>query len=287
MNIKRILNLAWNEFIYGGHLLSLGAVSVVFTSAVLLNIKTTWDCLAIVYLGTQSVYLYNRYKEFKKDTSTNPKRTKYIKRYVKYIPLIVFSFSFTTIAIVVLFNKFLVFTFGLFLLLIGIFYSESLKRFTKKIIAFKNFIVSLIWASLVIFLALYYASSWNLALILIITFVFLRLFLNTIFFDIKDIKSDKAEGLLTLPIVYEKTKLKLMYYLYLINILSAFPIIIGIVFKRLPQFSIGLLLTIPYSFYYLRKINETNVNFNFISYVFVDGEYLLWPILILFTKSFL
>jgi len=35
LDIKKIFALAKNEFIYGGHLLSLGAASIAFTSAVL------------------------------------------------------------------------------------------------------------------------------------------------------------------------------------------------------------------------------------------------------------
>mgnify|MGYP001562821980 CR=1 FL=1 len=76
MVIEKILKTIWKEFVYGGHLLSLGAASIVFTSAILLEIKITWDCLLVVYLGAQIIYLYNRYKEFKKDSLTNPENIK-------------------------------------------------------------------------------------------------------------------------------------------------------------------------------------------------------------------
>ena len=79
MKLKKILNSIWNEFVYGGHLLSLGAVSIVYTASILLDIRITWDFLLVVYLGTESVYLYNRFKEYKVDFLTNPERTEHKK----------------------------------------------------------------------------------------------------------------------------------------------------------------------------------------------------------------
>ncbi|NCF75452.1 MAG: hypothetical protein GWO87_03125 [Xanthomonadaceae bacterium] len=43
--IKKFLNFTWREFIYGGHLTALGASSVVFTVAILLDIPVGWDFL--------------------------------------------------------------------------------------------------------------------------------------------------------------------------------------------------------------------------------------------------
>ena len=132
MKLKKILNSIWNEFVYGGHLISLGAASIVFTSAILLDIKITWDCLLVVYLGTQSVYLYNHFKEFEKDSLTNPQRSEHIEKYVKYIPLITLFFSLTAIVIVIYFNKILALLFGLLMLFGGLLYSKFLKKFTKS-----------------------------------------------------------------------------------------------------------------------------------------------------------
>jgi len=65
MVIEKILNSIWNEFVYGGHLLSFGAVSIVYAASILLDIRITWDFLLVVYLGTESVYLYNRFKNIR------------------------------------------------------------------------------------------------------------------------------------------------------------------------------------------------------------------------------
>jgi len=285
MKLKKILTAIWNEFVYGGHLLSFGAASIVFTSAILLGIKITWDCLLVVYLGTQSVYLYNHFKEFEKDSLTNPQRSEHIEKYVKYIPLITLFFSLTAIVIVIYFNKILALLFGLLMLFGGLLYSKFLKKFTRRIIGFKDFLISFLWATLVIFLAYYYFFSWNFALILMVLFIFLRLFLNTNFFDMKDVESDIKEGLLTLPVILGKKTL--IKFLTIINMLSMIPIIFGVFLDILPNFSLILLLTIPYSFYYLKQTSKESVDLRFLSYVLVDGEYLLWSIFILLGKNLL
>lgn len=44
-NFRKVLKLILNEFIYGGHIQSFGAASVVFVSGILLKIQITWGIL--------------------------------------------------------------------------------------------------------------------------------------------------------------------------------------------------------------------------------------------------
>lgn len=285
MVFKKILKSIWNEFVYGGHLLALGAVSIVYTSAVLLNIKITWDFLVITYLGVYTPYLYNRYKEFNKDFLTNPDRTEHIKNYVKYIPLIITFFLIIILGIFLYFNKTGALLFAIFLLFLSFSYSVLFKGFSKKIIGFKNFYISLSWALLSVLLVIYYSFSLNLALFLILIFVFLRFFLSTIFFDIKDVESDKKEGLLTLPVVLKRKGL--INVLSVMNIITITPMIIGFFLKIFPLYSLILLFVVFYSFYYFYKLTKDKVNTNFLYYVIVDGEFVLWTPIILLGKILL
>jgi len=279
---KEILSLVWNEFVYGGHLFSFGAVSIVFSSAILLGVKITWDCLVIVYLGMHSAYLYNRHKELKIDFSTNPGRTQYLKKNNRYIPLLIFFYILSMVIIMLSFARISAITFGFLLFLFSILYSVFFKKMTKKIVAFKSFFVSLCWASLVVFLAIYYSFPLNLSVFLVFFFVFLRLFVHENFSDIKDIKADKKEKLLTLPVVFDS--LKLFNILSVITVLSVIPIIVGIYLRLLPAYSIILLLTIPYSFYYFKKLRRRKLDSEHIYNVLVDGEYILWPFLIILGR---
>ena len=287
MVIEKIVNSIWNEFVYGGHLLSFGAVSIVYTASILLDIRITWDFLLVVYLGTESVYLYNRFKEYKVDFLTNPERTEHIKKYVKYIPFIIFLMTFSAIVIVVYFNKISALTFGLLLLIIGLLYSLFFKKITEKIIAFKSFFISLMWSLLVLFLAIYYSAPINLALFLFSVFVFLRFFVSVSFFDIKDIKTDKQEGLKTLAVVLKQSTL--WQFLSIIAILAVLPLIIGVYLRVLPISSLMLFLTIPYTFFYFKQLENKKMSPSFLYNVIIDGEFIFWPFFVLsgnfiFTK---
>ncbi|MCK4520728.1 UbiA family prenyltransferase [Candidatus Parcubacteria bacterium] len=285
MAIEKILKFIWNEFIYTGHFLSLGAVSIVFTSAILLGIKITWDCLLVVYLGIHSAYLFNRYKELKIDLSTNPERTLYLQKHIKYIPFIISFYALLMTVILVFFNKTSVIIFGLVLFLIGLLYSIFLKECTKKIIGFKNYFVSLMWTLLIIFLAFYYFYPLNLTLILILIFVYLRCFMDTNFYDIKDIESDKKENLLTLAIVFGRKGL--LRFLNLINVIALLPIILGVYLELFPMFSLILLFVIPITFYLLKKLEIEKINIAYLSEIAIGTEKISWSFLVLFGKFLL
>ena len=282
-NFKRIIKSIVDEFIYGSHLLSLGAVGIVFAVAIILNVKITLDFLVVVYLIFLASYSYNRLKEYKKDFLTNPERTMYAKKYIEKLPLIISSYIL--IVVIILFhvnNNLKSSFFGLLILFFGLIYTDFFKSVTEKIIGFKSFYIAFVWASLVIFLSLYYSVSFNPLLLVLFLFTFLRWLLNAIFFDLKDIKSDKKDSLKTIPVYYGKNKtLKL---LHIINLLSVLPVAFGIYKNILPLYSLSLSLFYFYGLYYLMYARKKEINFQKISYVMVDGEYIFWPIILLITK---
>ena len=285
LKINIFLKLIWNEFFHGGHLIPLGAVSIVFASAILLGIEITWDCLIVVYLGMQSAYLFNRYKELEIDFPTNPERSEYLKKNIRYIPFIVFFYSLLTIGFLIYCNKLLVIIFGLILFLVSLFYAAFFKKITSRVVGFKNFFMALMWSLLIIFLALYYSYPLNSALILILIFVYLKLFIYECVSDIKDIESDKKEGLATFSIIFKRKKL--FQVLTLITILSGIPLLLGFYLNLFPIYSLMLLLTIPYNAYCFREFKKGDIRFGFLCNVFADGEFVLWSFLILFGKFFL
>lgn len=263
MGIKKILIAIWKEFIYGGHVLALGAVSITFASAILLSIKITWDFLMIVYLGIYSVYLYNRYYELDKDSLTNFQSVNYFKKYARFSPLIILFCIFIIFLIQIYFQPSSSILISALMLFLGIFYSIYLKKLTEKIFAFKNFFIPLMWASLIFFLAIYYSFSINYGLLLIFILIFLRIFIAATSSDIRDIESDKKENLKTLPVILGKEST--FIFLNVLNVLTIFPILIGFYFKLLPNLSLTLLFTSVYAFYYInvaKKPTTDITNFN-------------------------
>lgn len=282
MKVEQVLKSVWDEFVYGGHLLSLGSVSIVFSSALILNIPITWDFLLIVYLITYTVYLYDRFRGLKQDLLTNYNRTQHITKYIRYIPLIISCSILIIIGMLLYFGNQSSLVFGLLALLFGLSYSVFFKKITKKVVGFKNFYVAFEWSLVVIFLTIYYSFSLNLSVLFLFIFVFLRWLIHEIFFDIKDIKSDKKENLLTLPIAFGEQKV--LNIINLLNISTVVIVLISVYLNLFPKFVLLLLPLIFYSIYYFKELEKTSVPFSYVNNIFINGEYILWTVFILTGK---
>ena len=272
-----------NEFIYGGHWLSLNGFAIVFSMQLLLGITIRWEFLIMVYFLLQCVYNYNHYKELEIDFSSNSDRVVHLKKYKKIFPYIITGYGIGFVVPLILFGNFLSIIFGLFLLTLGILYTSDSKKVSKKVVGFKSFYTAFAWALLIFFTSFYCSYPINFSLILFFLFVFIQLIVTTSYFDIKDMKSDKEEGLLTLPLVFNN-KQNWIDILHILNIMSFIPIVIGVITSILPIYALFTLILLVYTYYYLQKTKKTNADIHFLSYVMVDGEYNLWPILLLLGR---
>ena len=274
----KLSNFSWNEFVYGGHWLSLGASSIALTTMILLNFNIKWEFLFIVYLGTQCIYNYNHYKEIDKDSLDNSKRAKHIKKYYSHISTITAVYGIMYLSLLVYFGENKSIFFGGFLLILGLLFTYKGKNISKRIMGFKSAYTAFSWALLPIFTAVYISYQINETLVLLFLFVFLRWLVNTITFDIKDIKIDTKEKLLTFPIVFKNRLLK---FLHVLNLLSFAPLLIGIYLDFFQPCALFLLILFFYSYYYIDKVKYEDINVLSVFYIMVDGEYYYWPILLL------
>lgn len=272
-----------DEIAYGGHLQSLGAASVVFVSAIILEIQPTWDLLVSAYLIFYPLYLYNRFEEIEIDRLTNPKRTLHLKKYLSLIPAILIISIILLLAIIFSFGNSSALLFSIFLVFFGLLYTKPFKGMTKKLPLFKNFYVALFFSLLVLFTAVYSSHSLNSMLIeisLLMAFVFLKAFFMQVFLDIKDIEGDKESKLLTLGAQIGKIKtlkfLEIAVSLTTIIFLFFFSVFLNI----FPVSILMLLLTVPFCFYYFSLSKKGD----YFAYILAGGEFILWSPLILIGK---
>ena len=284
MTIKKSLKFAWKEFIYGGHLPSLGAAAIVIFSGILLNIKITWDCLLLVYLIFYLIYLYNRFKEINIDHLTNPQRTKHLITCFSKTPKIFYVIIFIITGSLIYFSNIRALIFSLFLLLFGLLYTVVFKKITQKVAIFKNLFVAIVFSLLVIYPLIYYPQSSTHSILfialLIAVFVYFKALMMQIFLDVKDIESDKKQKLLTLPVIFGKEKT--LNILMAISILATapIPVLFSLYFDILPLSVLMLLFTIPFNFYCFQWAKRKN----YYSYLLESSEFILWPILIIIGK---
>lgn len=282
MSIKQVLRFAKDEFIYGSHLLSLGAVGIVMSVAIIMDVAISWDFLVLAYLIFHVIYLYNRYKEFDKDFLTNSERTNHVKRFIKYYPIVILCSVVVIMFILIRRNDTNSFIFGLVMLLMGFAYTDYFKNYTKNIIGFKSIYVAFVWALLVIYFGIYHNLTINSGMIILFFYILARWLLNTIYFDYKDVDSDKKENLKTFPVVLEKNKF--MHLLSIINTASLAPIMIGVFERKIPIFTLSLLFFYFYGLLYLKSIKKNNINIQKFSYIVVDGEFIVLFIVVYITK---
>lgn len=283
--MKKLLGKVFKEFVYGGHLLSLGASGIVLTAILVSeqNVVAGWPILLLAYLVSQLVYNYDHLDEIN-DPDANAERSEHLKELKKYytFTLVVYLFLFAFASLYTSIGSVLIaatIVFG------GFIYTKKAKSITKHIVGFKNIYISFFWA-LLIFLppSHYHLSPFNSVIWIMTIYIFLRLLVNTVFFDIKDIKEDGIKGLKTLPVVFgiEKT----IDFLRLANIISGLGVVFFVIKGTIPVFSLTLLLFVLYSLYYLRKSLAKDKGWvRMASYLIVDGEYFLTPIILLVGRT--
>lgn len=278
--MKKILKAIWEEFIYGGHLLSLGATSIVATVGIIVGTKPDLVIILISYLGTHSVYLFDRTRGILKDGQS--KLSAHLIKRKTTSKLIVSLYVSLMFFLLLLYSNIVATLWAIFIFGSGFLYTEYIKPISKKIPAFKNFFIPLPYFFLPILLLSHSNKNFELATFLLMIFIYIRLFIAVAFYDIKDIKEDVANGIKTFATIYSKKTLFVI--LNVLNIFSIIPLIYGVATKSLPAFSLALILTIPYFAFYTHK--SKNVR-DIVSYslIFCDGEYLFWLPIILIARS--
>lgn len=272
----------YREVVYGGHLLALGTASIASTVAIMIGKVPAWDLLLMAYLFTLGAYSINRASDFEEDRMSHPERTAHLegrRRALPYISLVAFAVGY-----LLAFQRNLLFFSGLIVpLVLAIVYSVASERM-KKIVGIsrlkegllvKNVVISFGWSLIPLLVGLYYAEL-PVSIFLFSPFIFLRLMVNTVFFDERDLTADSSNGIKTLPVwlgVANAGKV-----MDLMDVVSCVYLVALVWSGGLPGLVLGLALFTPYSVgyrYYSRKSIKHRDSLRDLA---ADGEYLLWGV---------
>lgn len=182
-----------------------------YYSFLLYGILIKWDLLLATFLSVFAVYCMNRLTDKEEDAVNSPERANFVEGNEKILVFILFLSYFTAI-ILGLLNSFFAMFIILFPLCAGITYniriSPKIPRL-KDIFAVKNIITALSWAVGTAFLPLTNSSGISLTLIIsLFYFFFIKSFVNTVLYDIRDIEGDRENGIRTIPVGIGKLKTK-------------------------------------------------------------------------------
>ena len=280
-----IFSRIYSEIIYGGHFTALSSPAIIITIAILLNQNIRMVDLLIAYLIPLIVYSYDYYKDQDKDNDTDLNKLLYLNNKKKSFIYIFIFYIFILFILLILLSNINFIIYVSILIAGGLLYSTIFKVLTRTVPGFKSIYITLVWsyACTLYLLLLYNNLTFSLFFLFIFTFVYLKGFINVVFFDIKDMKSDSKKNLKTLPIIIGKTNTYIL--LNIINISALILIFIGIYTKILPLFGMVLSIFFIYTSWYIYKgVKADETQILKYTYIFADAEFILWPIVLFVGK---
>ena len=270
----------YREFVYGGHLLALGTASIAATAAFVLGKTPTWELLLMAYLFSFGAYMVNRASDFDQDRVSHADRTAYLEGRRRMLPAIAAACFVSGYFLAFVRN--LAFFAGLLLpLILAVAYSVGSDRIRKALgisrlkegLYLKNVTVSFGWSLIPFLVALYYLQ-FPAAAIALCPFIFLRLMVNTVFFDVRDTEADAASGVRTIPVSLGlAASRKIMDSL---DLVSGAYVLLLVVSGVLPVFAGLLVIFTPYSFAYRYASQRSTMHKDSLRDLAADGEYILW-----------
>jgi len=264
--------------------IALGIVSLTIMAAILLRLRYDFPIFLLIFSGTSLSYTINRMADTQEDAINSPKRLLLLNKYraLIYIYLPIFLASFFYVS-------FLNWVVGLITtinILIAVIYSIGFPmtglRKLKATFGVKNAVISTVWATSLLILGAY-NSTFSAGLLLLTVFVFMRIFLGSVLFDIRDMRGDTALNIKTIPTTWGVKKA--LQFCWIINIASVLLIFVAVILGTLPPQAYLLLLIALYQIYPLLTITSESTDKEFLCGVIVDGEYLLLGILAFLGKT--
>jgi 4-hydroxybenzoate polyprenyltransferase len=266
--------------------LALGIAIVAFSLVYMSSPNSDILIGVMVFLMTFSMYSLNRLTDEEEDRINNPQRGPFINKYKKAISIALILAYLLAVSIAIL-RGINAFIWVMAILVVSILYSVKFiptrwasaigfRRF-KDLFVGKNVVIALVWAMAMVFLPLSYMSLevFTLSSAILFAFILMRSFINTTFFDLRDIEGDRINSVKTIPVAFGIIKTKLI--LMLINLFISTMLLAAVLFSILPPAATILHISTIYSLAYLYMAGKTDMNIlcDFVA----DGEYILLGLL--------
>lgn len=255
-------------------LTSFSAVAIALSSAIVFEVKITWDFILLTVLLVLAIYLFDS-TDGGDDLHPNESGEKNPAVAGKGVIVALTSIFVIGCLIISWFHSSLVGSvFLVFLIVAGLLYPLLFKKLTRKMTGFKDLYVAGVWNLGVAYFFVYYRVHLSAGVLFFLVLVFLRDLMNVSYCDVKDEAADRSHGLRTYAVVLGAEGLRIL--LMSLNIVSVAVIILGVRFSLFPSLTLGLLLPV------IAVLLVTNASFRrgvFRSH-YVDLEYYLWLVIL-------
>ena len=253
-------------------LIAITGFSLPFFSFLLYDINVDFRLLLASYLVTFAVYSLNKLTDMKEDKINLQNRAEFTikNRYYIILSVIISSFaaaylasSYTIFAILIIFFPFC----------IGFIYSIKVANFRlKDIIFMKSLSVALAWAVIGAFIPIVVDSRGIKMISFVFVFFFIKLFINTVIFDVRDINGDSLSGVRTIPVFLGRKKTKIL--LLIMNSILIFWLIFSYFLGFFHRYFIVLIFATVYGYWYILYFCRETINIRMSRDLLVDGEFI-------------
>lgn len=256
---------------------ALSCVGVMYISFYLFGFHPPLYLLLSGFLATFSIYSLNMITDVKEDMLNQSQRLELISH--KKVVYLLFISSYSISLFLSYMVKPICSLILLIPLIVGIIYSIEIKNFRlKKVFLGKNISISFSWAIEASLLPFIFYGN-NACLIAVFSFIFIKGMINTILFDLRDVRGDSVANIKTVPAVIGKRKTIIL--LLILN--SLLFLWIWLFMKQFSSLLFIILLWIAYGYAYLFFFYKKNPSRIFYS-ILIDDEWLLWMFIIMLFK---
>jgi len=237
-----------------------------------------YQLICACFFCTLSVYNTDKLTDLDLDLINTPERARFVKRHRKLVIASVVSTWAIAFFCGFLYNLYavVIVAFGFCM---GCLYSVGfLELRLKDVLIVKNATISGTFVVGTALMSLAVNSSDYVAIALVAYLVFLKLFINTVLFDVRDVEGDRRAGIVTIPTWLGKVKTKNVLLVLNSTFIpwATFAIFHGLVLK----FVIILCSSIPYGYWYIHHFCSDAAVRKSMD-LLLDGEWILLAVLLI------
>lgn len=245
--------------------------SLPFVSFLLYGISVEFDLVLASFFITFAVYSINKLTDIKEDSINLLDRAEFTTKNWHYIIFMVIISSLAALYISLLHSLFAIFII-FFPFCVGFVYSIKIANFRlKDVFCIKSISVALAWAVVGTFIPVIVHSSDFITISAIFYFSFIKFFIYTVLFDVRDIEADRLNNVITLPVFLGINKTKNL--LFLLN--STFIIWLIFSYTFFYRYLFILIFSIAYGYwqilYFTRKGKKIGKSLDLL----VEGEFIM------------
>ncbi|MEA1905934.1 MAG: UbiA family prenyltransferase [Euryarchaeota archaeon] len=253
---------------------SIDGVLMLYLSFTILEVPPKPILLCAMFFVIYSVYSLNKVTDQEEDAVNMPERSALVQGNEKILLILA-----VVAYIMALFLGWLASPFASLILLVpivlGIAYSKDILSIIgiprlKDILFVKSFVVALSWATCVALLPSLYLESLA-KLWFIFPFFFIKVFINTVLFDVRDVTGDAMNGVTTVPVVIGVSWTKRLL-LTLQSLLALWTVLFLTLFN---DYSLVLIASMIYGYLYILYFCTENNRNKILWDMLVDGEWIV------------